>query len=181
MAIEPEEMLKTVLLVEDSVGDTRLAIEAFKETNKSVKLRLVRDGLAAMAYLRREGKYADAPRPELILLDLNLPKMGGWEVLAQIKADDSLKTIPTIILTTSAPPEDAQECHKLQADSYLRKPVGFENYDELVRSINTYWLESATLPQRGALNASAPSGASQIEKIDRHRSHERGRQLRQPR
>jgi chemotaxis family two-component system response regulator Rcp1 len=101
MAIEPEEMSKTVLLVEDSLGDTRLAIEAFQEANKSVKLRLVRDGVAAMAYLRREGKYADAPRPELILLDLNLPKMGGREVLAQIKADDSLKTIPTIILTTS--------------------------------------------------------------------------------
>jgi chemotaxis family two-component system response regulator Rcp1 len=150
MAIEPEEMSKTVLLVEDSLGDTRLAIEAFQEANKSVKLRLVRDGLAAMAYLRREGKYANAPRPELILLDLNLPKMGGREVLAQIKADDSLKTIPTIILTTSTAPEDVEECHKLQADSYLHKPVGFEKYDELLRSINTRWLQSATLPQRSA-------------------------------
>jgi len=150
MAIEPEEMCKTVLLVEDSLGDTRLAIEAFQEANKSVKLRLVRDGLAAMAYLRREGKYANAPRPELILLDLNLPKMGGREVLAQIKAGDSLKTIPTIILTTSTAPEDVEECHKLQADSYLHKPVGFEKYDELLRSINTRWLQSATLPQRSA-------------------------------
>ena len=150
MAIEPEEMSKTVLLVEDSLGDTRLAIEAFQEANKSVKLRLVRDGLAAMAYLRREGKYANAPRPELILLDLNLPKMGGREVLSQIKADDSLKTIPTIILTTSTAPEDVEECHKLQADSYLHKPVGFEKYDELLRSINTRWLQSATLPQRSA-------------------------------
>jgi len=150
MAIEPEEMSKTVLLVEDSLGDTRLAIEAFQEANKSVKLRLVRDGLAAMAYLRREGKYANAPRPELILLDLNLPKMGGREVLAQIKAGDSLKTIPTIILTTSTAPEDVEECHKLQADSYLHKPVGFEKYDELLRSINTRWLQSATLPQRSA-------------------------------
>jgi len=141
MAIEPEEMLTTVLLVEDSLGDTRLAIEAFQETNKSIKLRLVRDGLAAMAYLRREGKYADAHRPELILLDLNLPKMGGREVLAQIKADDSLKTIPTIILTTSTAPDDVEECHKLQADSYFLKPVGFEKYDELVRSISTCWLE----------------------------------------
>ena len=148
MAIEPEEMPKTVLLVEDSLGDMRLAIEAFEETNKSVKLRVVRDGVAAMAYLRREGKYADTPRPELILLDLNLPKMGGREVLAQIKADDSLKTIPTIILTTSAAPEDVQECHKLQANSYFRKPVGFEKYDELIRSISACWLESA-----------APSGA----------------------
>ena len=164
MAIEPEEMSKTVLLVEDSLGDTRLAIEAFQETNKSVKLRLVRDGLAAMAYLRREGKYADAPRPELILLDLNLPKMGGREVLAQIKADESLKTIPTIILTTSTAPEDIQECEKLEANSYFRKPVGFERYDELVRSISNCWLESATLPQRGVINASAPSSASQLKK-----------------
>jgi chemotaxis family two-component system response regulator Rcp1 len=143
-AIEPAEVPKTVLLVEDSLGDMRLVIEAFEETDKSVKLRVVPDGVAAMAYLRREGKYADAPRPELILLDLNLPKMGGREVLAQIKADNSLKTIPTIILTTSAAPEDVQECHKLQADSYLRKPVGFEKYDEIVRSINTQWLKIAT-------------------------------------
>lgn len=164
MAIEPDEILKTVLLVEDSLGDTRLAIEAFQETNRSVKLRLVRDGLAAMAYLRREGKYADAPRPELILLDLNLPKMGGREVLAQIKADESLKTIPTIILTTSTAPEDIQECEKLEANSYFRKPVGFEKYDKLVRSISTCWLESATLPQRGVISLGAPSGACQLKK-----------------
>jgi CheY-like chemotaxis protein len=151
MAIEPEEMLKTVLLVEDSLGDMRLAIEAFQETNKSVKLRVVPDGVAAMAYLKREGKYADAPRPELILLDLNLPKMGGREVLAQIKADDSLKTIPTIILTTSAAPEDARECYELQANSYLRKPVGFEKYDELVRSISNFWLRNEKLPQLGGV------------------------------
>ena len=163
MATEPEEMFKTVLLVEDSLGDTRLAIEAFQETNKSVKLHLVRDGLAAMAYLRREGKYADAPRPDLILLDLNLPKMGGRDVFAQIKVDESLKTIPTIILTTSVAPEDIQECEKLQADSYFRKPVGFEKYDELARSISADWLENATLPQQGALIASAPSGASQLK------------------
>ena len=151
MAIEPEEMPKTVLLVEDSLGDMRLAIEAFEETNKSVKLRVVPDGVAAMAYLRREGKYADTPRPELILLDLNLPKMGGREVLAQIKADDSLKTIPTIILTTSAAPEDIEECRKLQANSYLRKPIGFEKYDELVRSISNFWLRNAKLPQLGGI------------------------------
>jgi chemotaxis family two-component system response regulator Rcp1 len=164
MAIEPEEMLKTVLLVEDSLGDTRLAIEAFHETNKSVKVCLVRDGLSAMAYLTREGKYADALRPDLILLDLNLPRMGGREVLAQIKADDSLNTIPTIVLTTSVAPEDILECDKLQANSYFCKPVGFEKYDELVRSISACWLGGAKLPQRGALNASAQSGASQLKK-----------------
>jgi chemotaxis family two-component system response regulator Rcp1 len=149
MAIEPEEMPKTVLLVEDSLGDMRLAIEAFHETNKSVQLRVVRDGVAAMAYLRREGKYADAPRPELILLDLNLPRMGGREVLAQIKADDSLKTIPTIILSASPAPEDVEECNKLQADAFHRKPAGFAKYDELARSISNFWLRNAKLPQLG--------------------------------
>ena len=141
----------TVLLVEDSLGDTRLAFEAFQEANTPVKLRLVRDGLSAMAYLRREGKYAHAIRPALILLDLNLPKLGGREVLAKIKADDTLKTIPIIILTTSAAPEDVEECYRLQADCYFRKPVGFEKYDELVRNICTCWLENATLP-RGELH-----------------------------
>src|SRR3984957_16658248 len=164
MATEPEEMVKTVLLVEDSLGDTRLAIEACQEANKSVKLRLVRDGVAAMAYLRREGKYANAPRPELILLELNLPKMGGREVLAQIKDDNSLKTIPNVILPTSAALEHMQEYQQLQANSYFRKPVGFGNYDELVRSIGPCWLESATLPQQDGLNANAASGASQLKK-----------------
>jgi CheY-like chemotaxis protein len=114
-----------------------------------------------MTFLRREGKYANAPRPELILLDLNLPKMGGREVLAQIKADAGFRTIPTIILTTSAAPEDVEDCYKLQANSYLCKPVGFELFDKLVKDINNFWLTNALLPRLGALKVSAPSAASQ--------------------
>ena len=147
MPIEPEETPKTALLVKDSLGDIRLTLEAFREINKSVLLNVVPDGVVAMAYPRRDGKYAKAARPDLILLDLNLPKMGGREVLAQIKADDSLKTIPTVVLTISGEPGDIQDCYKLQANAYFRKPVGLEMFDELVRSINTYWLKNASLPQ----------------------------------
>jgi two-component system, chemotaxis family, response regulator Rcp1 len=135
-------------LVEDSVGDVRLTLEAFEDADTSIQLQVVPDGVVAMAYLRREGVYATAARPELILLDLNLPRMGGREVLAQIKADDSLKTIPTIILTTSDAPEDVQDCYKLQANSYLCKPVGFDLFENLVKSINNFWMTNALLPQR---------------------------------
>jgi two-component system response regulator len=162
MAIEPKEIPKTVLLVEDSLGDVRLTLEAFKEDNHAVKLYVVPDGVVAMTFLRREGKYANVPRPELILLDLNLPKMGGREVLAQIKADASFRTIPTIILTTSAAPEDVEDCYNLQANSYLCKPVGFELFDKLVKDISNFWLTNALLPRPGALKVSAPSGASQL-------------------
>jgi chemotaxis family two-component system response regulator Rcp1 len=141
-------MPKTILLVEDSVGDVRLTLEAFEDADTSIQLQVVPDGVVAMAYLRREGVYATAARPELILLDLNLPRMGGREVLAQIKADDSLKTIPTIILTTSDAPEDVQDCYKLQANSYLCKPVGFDLFENLVKSINNFWMTNALLPQR---------------------------------
>ncbi len=157
MATKSEEMPKTVLLVEDSPGDVRLTLEAFRVANKSIELKVVLDGVVAMAYLKREGAFATAPRPELILLDLNLPRMSGREVLAQIKADASLKTIPTVILTTSAAPEDVQDCYDLQANSYVCKPVGFELFENLVRSINNFWMTNALVPQLGALKASAPS------------------------
>jgi chemotaxis family two-component system response regulator Rcp1 len=147
MAIKSEEMPKTLLLVEDSIGDVWLTLEAFQGMNKSVKLHVVRDGVTAMAYLRREGIYAKAPRPDFILLDLNLPKMSGREVLAQIKADDSLQSIPTVILTTSGAPEDIVDCYKLQANSYVCKPVGFESFENLVQSINNFWLTNARLPE----------------------------------
>jgi chemotaxis family two-component system response regulator Rcp1 len=100
-----------------------------------------------MSFLKREGKYATAPRPELILLDLNLPKVSGREVLAQIKADDNLKLIPTVILTMSGAPDDVFDCYKLQANSYLCKPVGFEAFDKLIKSINEFWLANAVLPE----------------------------------
>lgn len=136
-----------VLLVEDSPGDVRLTQEALREANLSVALHVAVDGVEAMAFLRREGDHADAPRPDLILLDLNLPRMDGREVLAHIKADDSLKTIPTIILTTSEAEADIVKSYQLQANSYLSKPVQLDKFENLVKSINDFWLTKAKLPQ----------------------------------
>ncbi len=136
-----------VLLVEDSLGDVRLTQEAFRDANKSVRLHVVSDGVEAMAFLRREGDQRHAPRPDLILLDLNLPRMDGREVLAQIKSDDSLKTIPTVILTTSEAEADIVKSYQLQANCYLTKPVQFDEFEALVRSINDFWLTKVKLPQ----------------------------------
>jgi len=137
-----------VLLVEDSPGDIRLTREAFRDANAAIHLNVVTDGVEAMAYLRRQGDQVDAPRPAIILLDLNLPRMDGREVLAQIKADPSLKTIPTIILTTSEANADIVRSYELQANSYLTKPVQLEKFESLVASINDFWLVQAKLPQR---------------------------------
>jgi two-component system, chemotaxis family, response regulator Rcp1 len=111
-------------------------------------LHLACDGIEAMAFLRREGVYADAPRPDLILLDLNLPRMDGREVLALIKKDPSLKIIPTIILTTSDDEADVVISYQLQANCYLRKPAHWDAFDSLVRSINAFWLARAKLPEQ---------------------------------
>lgn len=140
-------MAAEVLLVEDSPGDVRLTQEAFREANPSVHLHVAPDGAEAMAFLRHEGAHADAPRPDLILLDLNLPKMDGREVLAQIKEDDALKTIPTVILTTSDAEADVVKSYQLQANCYLSKPVQFGAFENLVKSINDFWLTKAKLPQ----------------------------------
>jgi chemotaxis family two-component system response regulator Rcp1 len=137
-----------VLLVEDSPGDARLTQEAFRATANTMRLHIVADGVEAMAFLRREGIHADAPRPDLILLDLNLPKMDGRQVLAQVKEDDSLKLIPTVILTTSNSDEDILKSYELQANCYLSKPVQLDAFDELVRSINDFWLTKVKLPQQ---------------------------------
>jgi two-component system response regulator len=158
MATERDDESKTVLLVEDSLGDVRLTLEAFAYANESVKVRVVSDGVEAMAYLRREGQYTNAARPDFILLDLNLPKLSGRKVLALIKADESLKSIPTVILTTSAAQEDIADCYRLQANSYACKPVGFDLFEKLVQSINNFWLTSAMLPELAA--ASEPSARS---------------------
>jgi chemotaxis family two-component system response regulator Rcp1 len=135
-----------VLLVEDSPGDVRLTREAFRDANRSIDLLVATDGLEAMAFLRREGEHVHAPRPDLILLDLNLPKMDGRAVLAQIKEDDALKTIPTVILTTSAAIEDIVTSYKLQANCYLTKPVELDAFETLVKSINDFWLTKVRLP-----------------------------------
>jgi two-component system, chemotaxis family, response regulator Rcp1 len=145
---EDDGMPIEVLLVEDSPGDVRLTQEAFREYGKPVRLHLAADGVEAMAFLRHEGNYKDAPRPDLILLDLNLPKMDGREVLGLIKRDQSLKIIPTIILTTSDDEADVMISYQLQANCYLRKPAHWDAFDSLVRSINAFWLTRAKRPQQ---------------------------------
>ena len=141
-------MNRVVLLVEDSPGDVRLTKEAFHDADPQIDLRVAVDGVEAMAYLRREGVHSDAARPDFILLDLNLPKMDGREVLAHIKEDDDLKTIPTVILTTSDAEADILTSYKLQANCYLSKPVQLEEFESLVKSINDFWLTRVKLPQQ---------------------------------
>jgi chemotaxis family two-component system response regulator Rcp1 len=137
-----------VLLVEDSPGDIRLTPEAFYEVNPAFRLQVANDGGEAMAFLRNEGGNADAPRPDMILLDLNLPKMDGRSVLARIKEDVGLKTIPTVILTTSEAEADILKSYELQANCYLSKPVQLDAFEGLVKSINEFWLTQVKLPQR---------------------------------
>ncbi len=137
-----------VLLVEDSPGDVRLTREAFREANNSIHLHVASDGVEAMAFLKREGIHAEAPRPDIILLDLNLPKMDGREVLAHIKDDSSLKTIPIVILTTSIAEADIVKSYELSANCYLSKPVQLEEFESLVKSISDFWLTRVSLPVR---------------------------------
>ena len=141
-------MNRIVLLVEDSPGDVRLTREAFHDADPSIDLRVAVDGVDAMAFLRGAGVYIGAPRPDFILLDLNLPKMDGREVLANIKEDDSLKTIPTVILTTSDAEADILRSYQLQANCYLSKPVQLEEFESLVKSINDFWLTKVKLLQQ---------------------------------
>jgi CheY-like chemotaxis protein len=137
-----------VLLVEDSPGDVRLTKDAFHDANRSVQLHVAIDGIEAMAFLRRDHPFVLAPRPDLILLDLNLPKMDGREVLAQIKEDDSLKLIPTVILTTSDAEADIIICYRLQANCYFTKPVELDVFEKIVATINDFWLTKVKLPQQ---------------------------------
>ena len=139
-----------VLLVEDNLGDVRLTQEAFRNVAGALRLHVASDGVEALAFLKQEGVHADAPRPDLILLDLNLPKMDGREVLAHIKEDASLKLIPTVILTTSDAEADIVKSYQLQANCYLTKPVQLEAFEGLVRSINDFWLTKVKLPQQAS-------------------------------
>ena len=136
-----------VLLVEDSPGDVRLTREAFKDAKVHINLHVASDGAKAMAFLKREGEYATAPRPDLILLDLNLPKKDGREVLAEIKEDPTLKTIPVVVLTTSSSDADIQRSYQLHANCYITKPVGLEGFLTVVRSIDNFWLSVVKLPR----------------------------------
>jgi CheY-like chemotaxis protein len=147
-AIPEAEKVIEVLLVEDNPGDVRLAREAFRDVNMNVRLHLASDGTEAMAFLMQRGAHLHAPRPDLILLDLNLPKMDGREVLAQIKGDKNLKMIPTIVLSSSETDADVLTSYKLQANCYLRKPAQWEAFDGLVRDINTFWLTKVKYPQQ---------------------------------
>jgi two-component system, chemotaxis family, response regulator Rcp1 len=135
-----------VLLVEDSIGDARLLQEAFRDANRDIQLHVVRDGLEALAFLARSGAHAHARRPDLILLDLNLPRMDGREVLAHIKQDASLRAIPTVILTTSDAETDIVKSYQLHANCYLRKPVELDKFETLVKSIHDFWLTTVRLP-----------------------------------
>ena len=135
-----------VLLVEDSPGDVRLTREAFRDANGSVRLHVASDGVEAVAFLKAEGAHTQAPRPDLILLDLNLPKMDGREVLAFIKGHPSLATIPTVILTTSDAEADILMSYELKANAYLSKPVQLDAFEMLVRSISDFWLTKVKLP-----------------------------------
>jgi chemotaxis family two-component system response regulator Rcp1 len=140
-----------VLLVEDNPGDVRLTQEAFRDVNRDIRLHLTADGVEAMAFLKREGAHADAPRPDLILLDLNLPRMDGRELLAYIKQDAELKMIPTVVLSNSDMQADVLISYQLHANCYIRKPSQWDAFDGIVRGINAFWLNKVKLPQRQAM------------------------------
>ena len=135
-----------VLLVEDDPGDTLMIKEAFEENKLRNRLSCVADGVDALRYLRREGEYADAARPDLVLLDLNLPRMDGREVLAEVKADAELRTIPIVVLTTSEAEEDVLRSYALHANAYVTKPVDFERFISVVRQIDEFFVEVVKLP-----------------------------------
>ncbi len=138
-----------VLLVEDDPGDVMMTQEAFQEHRVNNRLRVVSDGDEALSYLRREGRYAEAARPDLILLDLNLPRRDGREVLAEIKTDDTLRRIPVIVLTTSQADEDIMRSYQLHANAYVTKPVDFERFISVVRHIDDFFVGVVKLPPRG--------------------------------
>ncbi|MFO7996249.1 MAG: response regulator [Dehalococcoidia bacterium] len=135
-----------ILIVDDNPGDLRLTAEALKEGKVQNRLHLAKDGIEAIAFLRRQGKYIDAPRPDLILLDLNMPRMNGREVLAEIKEDSELKHIPVVMLTGSREMGDIVRTYDLHANCYVTKPIDLEQYIRMVRSITDFWLTTVKLP-----------------------------------
>jgi chemotaxis family two-component system response regulator Rcp1 len=136
-----------ILLVEDNPGDVRLTIEALKEGKVLNTLSVAVDGVEALSFLHKEGPYADAPRPDLILLDLNLPKKDGREVLAEIKSDDKLKCIPVVVLTTSQAEQDIFKSYNLHANCFITKPVDLEQFIVVLQSIEDFWLTIVRLPR----------------------------------
>ncbi len=146
--METEKSIKPIeiLLVEDNPGDARLAKEALKDSKLSNNLYIADDGVEAMNFLRKEGKYADMPRPDLVILDLNLPRKDGREVLAEIKNDDDLKRIPVVILTISKAEEDILRTYNLHANCFISKPIDLDQFIKVVRSIEDFWLTIVKLP-----------------------------------
>ena len=137
-----------ILMVEDNPGDVRLTREALKGGKVSNEMHVVEDGVAALDFLHRRGEHANAPRPDLVLLDLNLPKKDGREVLSAMKSDPALKAIPVVILTTSQAEEDVIRAYKLSCNCYVTKPVDFEQFTRIVQAIEQFWLTIVTLPPR---------------------------------
>jgi len=142
----PEALPIQILLVEDSPGDVRLTQEVLRDARIANELYVVGDGEEAMAFLRREGEFADRPRPDLVLLDLNLPRKDGREVLTDIHADDALKSVPVIVLTTSEAEQDILRSYRLAANAYITKPIDLDEFIAVVRSIETFWLSIVRLP-----------------------------------
>lgn len=138
-----------ILLVEDNPGDVRLIQEALEDTEMSARMTLARDGEEALAVLKGEAGREEVARPDLIILDLNLPKMDGREVLAEVKSDPSTRTIPVVVLTSSSAEQDVLRCYDLHANCYIVKPVGFKDFTKTLQSIERFWLDTVTLPSRG--------------------------------
>jgi CheY-like chemotaxis protein len=148
MAANPNGRPVDLLLVEDNPADVRLTQEAFKEGHIKVNLSVARDGVEAVNFLRRRGKFKDAPRPDLILLDLNLPHKSGREVLSEIKSDLDLRQIPVIVMTTSKASQDVQKAYTLNANCYIAKPIELDDFMGVVQSIEDFWLTKAALPEK---------------------------------
>jgi two-component system, chemotaxis family, response regulator Rcp1 len=146
MRLQPNGRPIEILLVEDNPGDVRLTIESLKESKVRNNLNVASDGVEALAFLRCQGKFKDAPRPDIILLDLNLPKKDGREVLAEIKGDNELKRIPVVIITTSKAEEDILRTYDLHANCYITKPVNLDQFMQVVKAIEDFWLMIVKLP-----------------------------------
>jgi chemotaxis family two-component system response regulator Rcp1 len=142
----PDDDAVDILLVEDNPGDVRLTREAFAEARIDADLHVVRDGEAALDFLHRRGEFSDVPRPDLVLLDLNLPKVGGMEVLRRLKEDSTLRRLPVVVLTGSESPEDIAESYDQCSNAYLTKPVDSEEFIQLIEAIESFWLSAAKLP-----------------------------------
>lgn len=146
MSRAPDSRPVEILLVEDNPGDVRLTREALREGKVRNNLSVAQDGVEALAFLRREGAYAEAPRPDLILLDLNLPKKDGREVLQEIKTDAGLRYIPVVVLTSSQAEKDILRAYDLHANCYVTKPVDFEQFSQVVQTIENFWFTVVKLP-----------------------------------